>query len=139
MICVQPDAPVEDWMTVRLGSEIASITESPFALPLSVRKASSLAEEMSMGFSPTVIEMVDGRKFVLNGASSFMTIAGYRGRDAEVAGSNYFGEEPRPGFVETPANLTYFVVDGDPGWRPIAPSRSETGRSVGWFRWILGG
>lgn len=34
MVCVQPDAPVEDWMRFRLGSEIASIRPSKNALPV---------------------------------------------------------------------------------------------------------
>ena len=84
MICVQRDAPVEDHMRFRLGSEVASIQESTFALPAEVRRASSLAQEMRMGFSPTLIEMPDGRRFVMNGMTSFMLVDGYAAKDAQV-------------------------------------------------------
>lgn len=62
MVCVQRDAPVQDYMTFRLGSEITKISESPFALSLSVREASSRAEEMRMGFSPTLTAAIAGTR-----------------------------------------------------------------------------
>lgn len=116
MICVQVDAPVEDYMRFRLGSEVASIHESAFALPAEVRRASSLAPEMRMGFSPTLIEMPDGQRFVMNGMTSFMVVDGYAAKNAQVANGNYFQENPPPGFIETPKDIVYFIVDGEPGW-----------------------
>lgn len=116
MICVQADAPVEDHMRYRLGSEIASIHESTFALPAEVRRASSLAQEMRMGFYPTLIEMPDGRRFVMNGMTSFMLVDGYAAKDAQVTNGSYFQENVPPDFIETPRDIVYFIVDGEPGW-----------------------
>ena len=127
LICVQLDAPVQAHMQFRLGSEIASIRESPFALPAEVRRASSRAEEMRMGFSPTLIEMLDGRRFVMNGMTSFMVVDGYDASEARVVTGSFFREDPSPAFVEKPKDPVYFIVDGDPGWvvnEPGAPPLS---------------
>jgi hypothetical protein len=70
---------------------------------------------MKMGFSPSLIEMPDGKRFVLNGMTSFMAEQGYRAGDARVAIGNYFGEDPSPAFAREPA-IIYFVIDGDPCW-----------------------
>jgi hypothetical protein len=115
MICVQPDAPVENWMRFRLGSEIANINPSKDTLPLEVRRASSRAHEMRMGFSPSLIEMPDGRRFVLNGMTSFMVTDGYDARSATSVEGSYFSEDPPPAFVEKPHDIIYFIVDGEPG------------------------
>ena len=115
LICVQRDAPVEDGLRLHLGSEIAEIAESPFALPLSVREASSRAHEVRMGFSPTLIEMPDGRRFVMNGTTHFFVAPGYAASDARAVAGSYFSEPIPPSLVETHNDVIYFVVDGDPG------------------------
>lgn len=116
MVCVQPDAPVESWMQFRLGSEIADIRPSANALPLAVRRASSRAGEMRMGFYPSLIEMPDERRFVLNGMASFMVVEGYDARTASTVDGSYFAESPPPDFVNKPEDLVYFIIDGEPGW-----------------------
>jgi hypothetical protein len=116
MICVQRDAPVQEQIRFRLGSEIADISESTFALPRSVREASSQADEMCMGFSPCLIEMPDGKRYVMNGMTSFMVEQGYTASDARVVGGSYFSENPTPCFVEKPDDVVYFIFDGDPCW-----------------------
>lgn len=121
MICVQQDAPVQDHMRFQLGSEVAEVSESSFALPRAVREASSRAEEMRNGFSPTLIEMPDGKRFVMNGMTSFMATQGYTASDAHVVNGSYFSEHPTPSFVETPNDVIYFIVDGEPGWT-VGPS-----------------
>jgi hypothetical protein len=131
MICVQQDAPVQDHMHFRLGSEIAEICESPFALPRAVREASSRADEMRMGFYPTLIKMLDGKRFVLNGMTSFMAIQGYTAAEAQVVDGNYFDEHPAPSVVETPNDVTYFTVDGDPGWTVELSADGEPTSSAG--------
>jgi hypothetical protein len=115
LICIQLDAPVQDYMQFRLGSEIGEIDESEFALPWDVRIASAQAMEMRMGFSPSLIQMPDGKKFVLNGRTSFLTEEGYRASDARRTEGSYFAEDPPPAFIQTPT-VTFFIVDGDPGW-----------------------
>lgn len=133
MVCVQLEAPIQVGMDFRLGNEVADVTESEFALPLDVRLASSRAEEMRNGFSPSLIQMPDGNRFVLNGMTSFMAEQGYKAGDARTALGNYFGEDPPPAFVREPA-VTYFVVDGDPGWIRQQPSRLLGGRPAAWLR-----
>lgn len=134
MVCVQLDAPVQGHMHFRLGTEIADLEDSALALPLDVRLASSRAWEMRMGFSPSLIEMSDGRKFVLNGMTSFMDEPGYSAADARVATGSYFAEEPPPPFLQSPV-VTYFVVDGEPGWvRDLEPSRLWPTRKPAWLR-----
>ena len=136
MVCVQPEAPIQVDMDFRLGNEVADVTVSEFALPLDVRLASSRAEEMRMGFSPSLIEMPDGKRFVLNGMTSFMAEQGYKAGDARVATGNYFGENPPPAFVREPA-ITYFVFDGDSGWIRQQPSRLLGGRPSAWLRRVF--
>lgn len=116
MICVQRDAPVQGHLRFRLGSDIAELNESPFALPRIVREASGRAHEIRMGFYPTLIEMPDGRRFVMNGMTSFMAEDGYVASDARVVDGSYFSEHPTPSFVKPATDVTYFIVDGDPGW-----------------------
>jgi hypothetical protein len=126
MICVQLDAPVQDHMLFRLGSEIAEVSASAFALPREVREASSRAQEMRMGFSPTLIEVPDGKRFVMNGMTSFMVEPGYEASDARLIDGSYFSEDPPPRIVGTPTNLVYFIFDGDPNWS-IAPVSNVDG------------
>lgn len=136
MVCIQLEVPVQTGFDFRLGSEVADVAESEFALPLDVRLASSRAEEMRMGFSPSLIDMPDGKRFVLNGMTSFMAEEGYNACDARVATGNYFAENPPPAFAQQPA-ITYFVVDGDPGWVRQQPSRPLAAKPSAWLRRIF--
>lgn len=139
MICVQLEAPVQVDVRFRLGSEIAEVKESVFALPRSVREASGRAKEMRMGFSPTLIEMPDGRRFVMNGMTSFMAVQGYAASDARVATGSYFSEERPPSFVETPDDVVYFIVDGDPYWASEPScSLSQAPARTSWLKKLLG-
>jgi hypothetical protein len=143
MVCVQLDAPVQSHMQFRLGSDISRIGESSSALPRSVREASSLSHEMRMGFSPTLVEMPDGRRFVLNGMTSFMVEEGYDARAAKVVmEGNFFRETPPPDFVQTLKDVIYFIVDGDPGWQAEEPVALMPAKTVavrrGWLQKLLG-
>lgn len=133
MVCVQLDAPVQDYMKTRLGSEIARVSNSSFALPLDVRLATSRAPEMRMGFSPSLIEMPDGKRFALNGMTSFMDERGYDAATARVTEGNYFTESPHPSILQAPA-ITYFVVDGEPGWIRQRPKK----HGPAWLRRFFG-
>ena len=115
-ICVQADAPVASHINFRLGSEIADVKESPFALPRAVREASSRAYEIRMGYSPTLIEMPGGAKFIMNGMTSFMAVPGYEASQARLASGGDMTLEAAPRFVETPDDVVYFIMDGAPDW-----------------------
>jgi hypothetical protein len=139
MICVQLDAPVQEHLNFRLGTEIAQVKESSAALPRAVREASSRAPEMRMGFSPTLIVMPDNRRFVMNGMTSFMAVPGYRASDARLANGGYFSETTTPSVIQTPNDVTFFIVDGDPGW--VAGSGiyvREASAPKRWWRKLFG-
>lgn len=139
LICIQRDPPVENGLRFRLGSEIAEITESPFALPRLVREASSRAHEIRMGFSPTLIEMPDGRRFVMSGLTHFFVAPGYDASDARAVAGSYFSEPVPPAFVEIPNDVIYFVVDGDPGWISEPPKITKANSFFrGWLKKVLG-
>ena len=136
IVCVQLDAPVQDHMHFRLGREIADIQDSEFTLPLEVRLASSRAEEMRMGFSPSLIEMPDGKRYVLNGRTSFMAEPGYSASDAQVAEGSFFDEDPIPAFLRSP-DVTFFIVDGEPGWESQQSSQKQPTQRRSWLRRLL--
>lgn len=139
MICVQRDAPVQDHLRFRLASDIAEVKQSPFALPRMVREASSRAHEIRNSFSPTLIEMPDSRRFVMNGTTSFMAEQGYKASDARVVSGDYFSKNPVPSFVEPPSDVVYFIVDGDPGWASEPPQiRKPASPRRGWLKRLLG-
>lgn len=139
MICVQRDAPVQSHIRFRLGSEVAEVNESPFGLPRVVREASGRAYEMRMGFYPTLIEMPDGRRFVMNGMTSFMEEQGYTASNARVVDGDYFSEHTLPSFMTPPHEVTYFIFDGDPGWTLVrtTPAKATSSRTS-WLKSLLG-
>lgn len=92
-----------------------------------------------MGFSPTLIEMPDGRRFVMNGTTHFFVAPGYAASDARAVAGSYFSEPLPPSFVELPNDVIYFVVDGNPGWVPEPPKITKTNFSLmGWLKKSLG-
>lgn len=110
IVSIQRDAPVEEWRPCRLASEIAEVYPSPFALPLEVRLATTRAEEVGMGFAPSLIVMPDGRRFLLNGTTNFISQPGYRAVDARHNAST-FDRNDTPLLAATPP-VTWFVADG---------------------------
>ncbi len=109
VVSIQAHAPFETHRNYRLGTEIARLDESPYALPLDVRIATSRAEEIRMGLAPTIIEMTDGKRFTLNWTTHFLVKEGYRAADARVAEGNLL---PMPEIADEPKEIIYFVVDG---------------------------
>lgn len=76
VVSMQRHAPFERWRDYRLASEIAQIRPSPYALRLSVRVASSQADEVAMGFAPTFVELPDSEVMALNGTQHFFVQEG---------------------------------------------------------------
>jgi hypothetical protein len=109
VISIQAHAPFEPHRNYRLGSEISKVDDSPYALPLDVRIATSRAEELSMGFAPTIVEMPDGKLFTLNWTNHFLVRDGYRAADARALGR---GASPLPEIVKPPTDIVYFIADG---------------------------
>lgn len=136
MVCVQLDAPVEHHMQFRLGIDVAGIEESEFALPFEVRSATSQAEELRMGFSPSLIEMPDGKRFMLNGRTNFMSEHGYAASDARKSKKVDLAAEPPPPFPHSP-DITYFVFDGEPGWTSSRTSHDRPKKGTSLLRRLL--
>lgn len=61
--------------------EVADVYESEYALSAQVRSKTSLAEEIRMCFSPTLVCAPDGKKFILNGVTNFFDGYGHKGKD----------------------------------------------------------
>lgn len=115
-VAIQKDAPVEEWRTYRLGSEIADVYPSPYALPLDVREAGAAAQERAMGFAPSLIVMPDGQSFTLNGRTSFLTEPGYRAPEARISSGgiddNALSKLPP---IASGQDVVRFVADGPAG------------------------
>lgn len=71
---------------VLFADEVQTILPSFYALPLSVRKATAVAQEIRMNFSPTLVQSSSGRKFVLNGVHQFFDYQGIKGEDIMLLG-----------------------------------------------------
>lgn len=76
VISFQSHAPFEEWRNYRLATEIAEIRCSAYALPLPVRTATSQANEVRMGFAPTLVELPDGELIALNWTQHFFVKEG---------------------------------------------------------------
>ena len=109
IVSIQQDAPVEEWRDYRLGSEIADVYPSPFALPLEVRRASAEANERAMGFAPSLIVMPDGQRFTLNGPTHFLTEPGYRAPEARICAEDIGFSELPP--IASQQDAIHFVAD----------------------------
>jgi hypothetical protein len=100
-----------------------------------------------MGYSPTLIEMPDGAKFIMNGMTSFMAVPGYEASQARLASGGDMSLEAAPQFVETPDDVVYFIMDGAPDWSadmysdgPVTSQPPKTVPSVRktWWQRITG-
>ncbi|HEX8755071.1 MAG TPA: hypothetical protein VF745_01935 [Steroidobacteraceae bacterium] len=109
VVTMQRHAPFEQWREYRLGSEIATVRPSPHALPLAVRIASSRAEEVRMGFSPTLIDLPGGEWLALKGRASFLVWPGCESSEVTVSGREADWSDPPPVYDEPKA--VYFVTD----------------------------
>ena len=110
VVSFQQHAPFESWRESRLGSEIADVYESPYALPLDVRIATSQADELRMGFAPTTVEVPDGRQFTLNWRPNFWARSDCRASDVKLSRQPVDWANLPEG-VPTPTNIAYFVAD----------------------------
>ena len=110
IVSIQRHAPFEDWRQYRLASEIESIYSSPYALPLHVRVATSRADEIRMGFAPTLVELPNGQVVVLNWRQNFFV------REDIDAGAIMLSQKrldmkSPPEIYSPPKNITYFAAD----------------------------
>lgn len=109
IISFQKHPPFEENRTYRLASEIIQVMESPCALPLDVRHASTQAQELRMGFSPLIIEST-GQCYTLNGTTNFFSKRDVETKEITVSKKKVSLHELPP-IASEPANITYFVAD----------------------------
>jgi hypothetical protein len=111
VVSIQLHAPFEQSREYRLGSDIAHVYASSFALPLNVRVATSQAEELRMGFAPTLVEVQDHRRFILNWRESFFVKDGCDATQVKLS-LGRIDLTQMPEIVPSPPKVTYFLADG---------------------------
>jgi hypothetical protein len=67
-----------------LLNEVEKIFSSPFALRRAPRYASTQAEELSYGYSPTSVKAPNGQDYVLNGTIDFFYTDGIKGSELQL-------------------------------------------------------
>lgn len=110
VVSMQRHAPFEDWRNYRLATEIAQVRPSPYALPLSVRVATSQADELRMGFAPTVVELPGGELAVLNWTQHFFVRQGCASSEVVIS-RRPLNWKKLPPVYNRPSDVVYFVAD----------------------------
>jgi hypothetical protein len=110
IVSVQEHAPFEDWRTYRLASEIDEISPSPYALPLEVRLATTQADEIRMGFAPTLVELSNGKRMILNWTTNFLKVAGVEAPATKVC-SERVSTSNMPEIYQANEKTVYFIAD----------------------------
>lgn len=137
IVSIQRHPPFEDWRQYRLASEIESIYPSPYALPLHVRVATSRADEIRMGFAPTLVELPNGQVVILNWTQNFFVREGCDA-SAIVLSQKKLDMKSPPEIYSPPNNITYFVADTvveeQPKKSPSNPSFNADPQKAGLLR-----
>lgn len=110
IVSIQGHAPFEDWRNYRLASEIEKISVSRYALPLDVRLATSQADEIRMGFAPTLVELSNGKRKVLNWTTNFLIITGVETATTKVCNERV-NTSNMPEIYQTKEKIVYFIAD----------------------------
>jgi hypothetical protein len=110
VVSVQRHAPFERWRTCRLASEIAEVEPSWYALPQSVRVAASRAQEIRMGFAPTMVELPSGKAIALNWSQHFLVRPGTSAGDVRLSKRGIDMRMPPEVYNGTKDDV-YFVAD----------------------------
>lgn len=127
LVLITKEPPIADWQkTVLLGGEVRAISPSSYALPIDVRLATLDADEVRMGFAPTVIESRDGHRFVVNWANDFFLHGSTLGSDIARALGEFDHHDCLP-FVGQPLDQIVYVYfdwfDGCEGLIQQRPKR----------------
>ena len=110
IVSVQEHAPFEDWRNYMLASEIEEISPSPYALPLEVRLATTQADEIRMGFAPTIVELSNGKRMILNWTTNFLKVAGVESPATKVC-SERVSTSNMPEIYQAKEKTVYFIAD----------------------------
>lgn len=110
IVSIQSHAPLEDWRNYRLASEIEEISASKYALPLEVRLATTQAEEISMGFAPTLVQLSNAEKMFLNWTTNFLKVAGVETAETKICNVRD-NTSNMPEIYQAKDKVLYFIVD----------------------------
>ncbi len=75
---------IEDLPKVALWQGVKSVRPTDYALPLKVRARTLHAEEVRMGFAPTMVSSRGRHKLVLNGSPCLISHRGIKGKDLRL-------------------------------------------------------
>jgi hypothetical protein len=85
LIVITKMPPIQEWRRqIMLGGPDVSIQPSDFALPLSVRLATLNADELRMGFAPTLVRSSDDQRFLLNWSTQVFSYRHLKGQDISL-------------------------------------------------------
>lgn len=96
---------------IRLYRNIGSVERSRFALPMDVRRATVLAREVRMGFSPTRVVTTNGTPFVLHWATSLFHQDGVTGSEIRLSATRFRMDESVTIAEADPTHATYVFAD----------------------------
>lgn len=108
----QKSPPVEPYYdNIRFIDEIESVVSSDYVLNNEIRVASVNAQEIRMGFAPTLIKTLDEKYFIVNWSSDFFEYGSFKGKDMLLAECD-LNMAQLPPIVDTKRNrITYFIGD----------------------------
>ncbi len=112
LIWITKRPPIDAFTSrIRLYQDIGVVEPSRYALPMEVRRATFLAPEISMGFSPTRVVAKDGTPFVLHWATSLFNQDGITGSEITLSKKPFRREESVKIAEADTAHATYFFAD----------------------------
>lgn len=65
-------------------NDISEVLPSDFSLNLDIRQHTTQADEIAMGFAPTLIRAADGNRFIVNNVTNFFDFNGYKGNEMQL-------------------------------------------------------
>jgi hypothetical protein len=104
--------PLKQWQKrIRLGNSNDLIVSSDLALPLSVRRATFNADEINMGFAPTLVKSSDNQYFVLSWAKQIFSYGQLKGKDISLSERPFRRGDNFPIINEDVEQITFFYYD----------------------------
>ncbi|MDH5178100.1 MAG: hypothetical protein OEZ39_16465 [Gammaproteobacteria bacterium] len=110
IISIQQHAPYEAWRNCKLATEIAEISPSPYALPHEVRLATTQAEEVSMSFAPTLVQLSNGEVVILNWTNNFIKKPAIDSSKTTLSDKS-FNRNNMPPLYRLADEIVYFIAD----------------------------
>jgi hypothetical protein len=112
LVIVTKLPPIERWQKrVMLGNQNDVIAASDLALLLSVRIATRNADEINMGFAPTLVKSSDDQYFVLSGPKQIISHGPLKGKDLSLADRPFRRGDNFPIIDEQIDQMTFWYFD----------------------------